>query len=450
MKKLILGAAVLIGAALVAGTGSAVAQSQEAVGVYIQKVNPEKLKAAVAKSDAEIADPAKAAKSATWIKRGNTFIDIDTKPVNGLYVGIAEADLKVSIPGEYTVENVNLSGQPYTLYRGDQAHMYLNADGVLAFYTPSIVVDSMALGKAYEAFDKAYQLDPKAAKKVKTGMQKIHENAKLDAEIFFGYIDNLKLANANFTMAYRASAHPAVAQPDTAALFNAGYAAVLMGDFATAVKDMDEVIAMGYESNGNSYYFKAVSQYQAGEKEAALATMEVGRDKFPANENLISLIMAYYSDEDKDPSELVSTVQAAIERNPENGKLYEGLARIYDVLKKYDDAIATIKKAVELSPADWYPSFLEGSYMINKGNAQTTENNARAMSLSSAENQANKDAVNAIYKAALVPLERAFELAPTNVNVVERLKNLTFVLRDDPDVASKYEKYNELSKKLAQ
>lgn len=448
MKKMLLGAA-LVGAAIL-GANSANAQSSDAVGVYIQKVNVEKLKATVAKSDAEVADPAKAGKSATWIKRGNMFVDVDSKPVNGLYVGIDEPNLKASVPADTVIDNVKVGEADYVVYRSGQADIYVK-DGLVTFYTPSVVIDPMALDKAYEAFDKAFQMDPKSAKKVKDGMKKIHESAKLDAEIFFSYLDNMPLAATNFKMAYKASAHPAVNEPDTVALFNAGYASALSRDFKTAVEDLDAAIAMGYESNGVTYYLKAISQSEMGEKDAAFETMKQGRERFPANEGLIRLIVQHYTNEGLDPSSLIDDVQAAIDNNPDNPLLYEALAGVFKEMKRYDEAIATVHKAVEKEPNNWYFSFLEGTYIVTKGNTMSTENANKAMSLSAAQNQANKDAVNTVYKEGLVAFERALELVPeaNKVTVVEWLKNLTFILRDDAEVAAKYEKYNEMSKQLS-
>ena len=443
MKKLFL---IALGAALIATPALTKAQGgYEGVGLYVTKINVEKLRGNIAKSDAEIADAKKNTKSATWIKRGNMFIDVDGKAVNGLFQGAQEEELKLAVPEATTGEEI-VDGTPYTVYNSGQAKIYVNG-GQIIFYTPAIVVDSAALNKAYEAFDKAYTMDPKTAAKVKTGMGKIHDKAKLDGEIFFS-LNDMRVAAKNFRLAYKASAHPTLNAPDTVSLFNAGYADILLGDYATALEDMTTTLAMGYESDGNTRYFKAMAEYQTGKVEESLATMQKGMELFPANENLINFAMAYYTDQGKDPSELVPSVLSAIEKNPKNPKLYDGLARVYDKLGRHDEAIETIKKAIELSPSDWIPCYLEGIYIINKANAMSKEAANNSMSLSASQNKAAKAAIDEVYKTAVAALERAHNIAPKRTEVVAKLKELTYVLREDPEMGAKYEKYDALFKQM--
>ncbi len=120
MKKILL---TMLGVALMA----APALAQVPLGVTAEKVDVNKLKAAIAKSDAEIADAKKAAKVATWIKRGNTLIDVDGKPVNGVYATMPEAMLKATY-GDATPTVETIAGREYTVYTYDPAtNTYLRA-----------------------------------------------------------------------------------------------------------------------------------------------------------------------------------------------------------------------------------------------------------------------------------------------------------------------------------
>jgi tetratricopeptide (TPR) repeat protein len=48
----------------------------------------------------------------------------------------------------------------------------------------------------------------------------------------------------------------------------------------------------------------------------------------------------------------VEAYQRVIERDPRFGLAYQGLAEVYSRLNRLDDAVATIKKAIECDPAE--------------------------------------------------------------------------------------------------
>ena len=62
--------------------------------VQAQKVNREALNAAIEKSDAEIQDPKKAAKAATWIKRAQAYYAALEAPTKGVFTTMPSALLK--------------------------------------------------------------------------------------------------------------------------------------------------------------------------------------------------------------------------------------------------------------------------------------------------------------------------------------------------------------------
>jgi tetratricopeptide (TPR) repeat protein len=258
----------------------------------------------------------------------------------------------------------------------------------------------------------------------------------------------MRMAAVNYRMAYKASVHPAVAMPDLAALYSAGDAAYATDDFAAAIEDLDTLIGQEYYDEGNAFLVKAASQYRLGLADEAFATMSKGMELFPSNEGLINLAMFFYTDQEKDPSELVPSVLAAIEKNPDNARLYDGLARIYNALDDQEKAIETIDKAIELTPEDWIPYYLKSNYISAKVSKMNDEAASKSMSLSHSENQAAKAAIDDVLKGAVTALEKAHELAPTRTEVVARLKELTFLLREYPEYAVLNEKYSKLFEEM--
>ena len=72
-----------------------------------QKVNKE---ATLSKSDADIANPKKNAKAATWINRGRVYYDAAAEPTANLFAPMETTLLKLSVGDPTSTEEVTLNG----------------------------------------------------------------------------------------------------------------------------------------------------------------------------------------------------------------------------------------------------------------------------------------------------------------------------------------------------
>lgn len=439
MKKILL---TMLGAVLMASP--ALAQIP-GMGVSVEKVDADKLRSAIAKSDAEIADAKKAAKSATWVKRGNMFIDVDGKPVNGVYSSMPEAMLKATY-GDAASTSETVSGKEYTVYTYEHFKAYLS-NGMVDFFIPVTVVDPAALDKAYEAFAKAYEMDAKSSKAVVEGMQAVQRKSVEDAGAQFT-LGNYKQAATGFRRAYNASAHATSPAIDTLSLFYAGMSSAHALDHNAALEDLGKALAMGYESSGDIYRLMFVELYNLDRRQEALEILQKGLTRYPANEDLIDMMMRYYAENDGDPSSLIPTVEEAIAKNPENPILYQGLARVYDKLGQIDNAISTVKKAVVLAPDDFLSSYLEGFFIIKKGDQMNEAFNRQTFTSATQSREALAE-VNDVFRQAMAPLERAYELNPEEAATVELLKNLSFRLREEEGMQAKLDKYTQLFESIS-
>jgi tetratricopeptide (TPR) repeat protein len=442
MKKLFL---TVLGTAIFA-VPTLSAQDLGGIPLTVEKVNVEKLESAIAKSDATIADAKKSAKASTWIKRGETMLDVDTKPTNGLFNGLEESMLKLSY-GDAEIENVTLGSAEYVVYNYEHFKAYVK-DGQVAFYLPTTVVEQDALEKAYEAYDKAYTLDPKSAKKVDAGMTNIHNRAVEYGSAYYPLAEYKKGAD-NFRMAYKTSVHPAVTSlpTDTMSIFYAGFLGTIAGEYELALQDLNKAIELGYESNGDSYYYKYFCLYSTGDRDGALETLKYAIGLYPNNNDIIEGLLQLYSTGNEDPSNLIPMVLNAIEENPTNAGLHLGLANVYDKLGESDNSIASAKRAAELDPSNFFSSYYEGFYTVKK--ADNEDSKLRSMTITSSRQYDEVlAAVNAVYSQAVAPLERAYEIDPSQIATVELLKNLTFRLREDPAMNAKFEKYDALYKSM--
>ncbi|MDR2894290.1 MAG: tetratricopeptide repeat protein [Alistipes sp.] len=429
MKKFLL---TMLGAALIVGPATA--------QIAVEKVDVDKLRSAISRSDAEIADPKKAEKAATWVKRGEMFIDVDGKPVNGLYAGMPEAMLKLTF-GEAPAAEANIEGTLYTVYTYEHFKAYLQG-GAVEFYIPTTVVDPAALDKAYDALNTAYEMDAKTAKKVGEGMGNIRVSSFEHGTALYSAQD-FKNAADNFRRAFRASSHPASPAVDTMAIYYAGMSAVYGEDWAASLADLEKALEMGYEAEGNTYRMMFVDLYQLDRRDDALRAIETGISRFPDNEQLLEMIMSYYAENEGDPSSLIPMVQEAISKHPENPRLYLGLARVYDKLGQSDEAITAIKKAVEFAPEDFLMNYFEGYFIVKKGDAMAAAFTSQPFTSREQSQQAQND-VNDVYRQAIVPLEKAYSLNPAELAPLELLKTLTFRFRDEPGMQEKNDKYNGL------
>lgn len=433
----------MLGVALLAAPALR-AQGLEGIGLTVEKVNPDKLRAAIAKSDAEIADPKKNVKSATWIKRGEAFVDADAKPVNGLFAGLDESTLKLTF-GEVTPETAMVGDTEYMAYTYEHFKAYVK-DGKVDYYVPVTVVVPDALDKAYDAFAKAYDMDAKTEKKVNTGMINIRNKSIEYGGTRYAFKD-YKAAADNFRRAYRASIHPALNQTDTLSLFYAGFLGTIAGDYQTALQDLNKAIDLGYGADGETYYYKFHCLYNLGDHKGALETLKHAVTLYPNNESILEGLMTLYASGDEDPSELVPLVLNAIDQNPTNPGLYQGLARVYDKLGQLDNAVEAAKKAVDLVPNDFYANYFYGLVIVKKGDKM--DQDMRYMTFTSpAEYQQAQAVVNTVYAEAVAPLEKAFSIDPSEVATVELLKNLTHRLNDMPGMQAKFERYDAIYKEM--
>ncbi len=432
MKKIFF---TLLGALLMAAPASA------QVGA---KVDVNRLRANIAKSDSDIANPKNATKASAWLKRGEVFIAADAAPVSGLYSGMPETMLKLSM-GDVAPTQETVGDSAFSVYTYEHVKVYV-ANGVVDFFVPITVVQADALDKAYEALDKAYQLDARTAKKVGEDMTTIRLKSFENGTSQYA-IGNHLAAAGEFRRAYNVSNHPSIPVIDTISLYYAGMAAAIGEDYENSLKDIDKVIELGYENDGDSYRFKFIDLYNLDRKPESLQALETGISRFPTNELLIDLIMSYYAENDGDPSSVIPLVEGAIAKNPNNYRLYLGLGRVYEKLGQMDNAIAAMQKAVEIAPDDFFSNYLAGYFIVKKGDEMATELGKQAFTSRAAYQEA-LSVVNDVFRSAMAPLEKAFAINAEEIAVVELLKNLTYRLREEEGMQAKNDRYNELFRQM--
>lgn len=425
-----------------------------------QKVNKEALLSKIEKSDADIADAKKGVKASTWINRGKAFYEAAAEPTKSLFVGMDVPMLKLAVgdaqsTGSETVNGVEMEAWVYPWFTA-----YV-AEGKVKTWKQTQNVCDNAVQQAIEAYNKAYELDPKSAGKVKDGLKRISDfcsqvgNAGLDSG------DYLNAAEA-YALAFEAQSSPAYGEAaDPSLLYYAGYLHTVDGannpaSFPVGAEQLAKAIDLGYaDEEGNIYYYLFHCYY--GQKAADAAFVEKGKqalltgiEKFPKNERILDgLVQLYTSPEDNvgDPADLIALIDKAIENNPSNVDLWFGRGRIFYALKDYEQSIASFKKVVELKPDLYEGNYYLGVFYTIQGDDVNKEMNAKQYS-SQAAYDADLKAVNAIYMEAVPWLEKALELKPEDPSCVELLKSICFRLRDEEGMMDKYNQYNAMFQKI--
>ena len=425
--------------------------------VQAQKVNKEALLAKIEKSDADIANEKKAVKAATWINRGKAFYEVAIEPTKSLFVNMDAAMLKLAVGEPKSASKETLNGVEYDAWVYNYFTAYVKDNKVVTWKQTKWVMKD-APEKAIEAYNKAYELDPKTADKVKEGLKQVSD--------FCSQVGNTGIDTGNYVeaakayeTAYKAQSSPAYGEADPALLYYAGYLLTVDGannpkSFVKGAKLLTKAIEKGYtDEEGNIYYYLFHCLY--GQKEAdkanvikAKEALLTGIEKFPKNERILDGLMQLYTSEEGvgNPADLVALIDKAIQDNPENVDLWFGRGRIFYALKDYDQSIDSFKKVVELKPDMFEGNYYLGVFYTIKGDALNKEMNEKQYS-SQAAYDADLKGVNDVYMAAVPWFEKAHQIKTDDIDTLEFLKSLCFRLRDEPGIMEKYNTYNDLYKR---
>ena len=223
-------------------------------------MNKDGLLSKIEKSDEAIADAKKGAKAATWISRGKAYYDAAVAPTKSLFVGLESMMLKLADGDPTSVGKETVNGVEYDAWVYPYYTAYLLDDKVKTWKQTQTVYDG-AIEKALESYDKACEIDPKSASKVKDGLQQISDfcsqvgNAGLDTGDFIGAADA-------YVQAFAAQSKPAYeGKPDPALLYYAGYLRTVDGSnnpasFVQGGEYLSKALDMGYaDEEGNIYYY---------------------------------------------------------------------------------------------------------------------------------------------------------------------------------------------------
>lgn len=418
-----------------------------------QKVNAEGLKAKVAKADADAANAKKNVKSATWLNRGQAYWAVVDAPEANLYIGMPVNMLEVSI-GKATSsqEGVKKGYSELTELVYPYVNIYVDpASGTVASWQVTDPIIENAAAVAVESFKKAKEMDPKAATKANEGLSNLKDHYLQQADNMYK-LGDYKAAAESYTVADELLAE--LGTPDQSLAFNIGYCYVLNNDFDTALGYLEKSKTNNYEADGTLYYlsFHCYFKNNTGDMVKSKEALLEGVSKYPQNNTLIETMTMFYSREGstEDPEEVFGLIKSAIDADPNNVELWAGLGNVYLKSERWDDAIETYTKAIELQPESEINNLRLGYTYCLKGDAAQNELTKQTFTSYEESNKAQA-VVNEIYAASLPALEKAYELNGKNMTTIELLKSIYYRLSyDDESMKAKYDQINAVYKEMTQ
>lgn len=415
-----------------------------------QKVNADALKAKVAKADTDAANAKKNVKSATWLTRGQAYLAAVDAPEASLYIGMPVAMLEVSLGKAISSQEVKKGYGQFIEMTFPYVNVYVDpASGTVASWQVTKPVVENGAAVAVESFKKAKELDPKAVVKANEGLTKLKDHYLQEADNMYK-LGEYKAAAAGYSVAEELLND--LGTPDQSLAFNIGYCYVLDGDFDAALPFLEKSKANNYEADGTLYYllFHCYFKSNTGDMVKSKETLLEGVSKYPQNNNLIESMTMFYSREGstEDPEEVFGLIKSAIDADPTNVELWAGLGNVYLKSERWDEAIETYTKAVELQPENEINQLRLGYTYCLKGDAAQDELTKQTFTSYEESNKA-QDAVLKIYAASLPALEKAYALNGTNRTTIELLKSIYYRLSyDDEAMKAKYDEINAVYKQM--
>lgn len=331
---------------------------------------------------------------------------------------------------EEATKNEKTKDDPKTWYTKATIHeaMLLGPDGK--------VVDNSQLDKTVEAYEKT-----KAISKG-SGTYAVFADQRLEA--IWGQFLNTgaeayqnqeyEKALENFEIATKLKAE------DTTAYLYAGIAAQQAEIWDKAVQNYYKLMDLGYAQkdiyNSAIYIERAINK----DNEKALEVVRRARAAFPDDKDLMReeinlLITSDQADEAR------IKLEDAIAAEPENANLYYNLAFLYDQIKETDKAIENYKKAVDLDPDYFEANFNLAVVYYNRAADLIKKSNEMDLKTYQKEGKKLEDAAREDFKRSLPYFEKAHEIKPDDLTVIETLQTVYSQLKMNDKVV-------ELSKKI--
>ena len=233
-----------------------------------KEINFDQYAKKVEKSNAEIQDPKKNTKDATWIKRGELMIDLFDAQILRAYVGMDPNTFMLVVGKPIQQEKVEVDGVQLDKYVMERVNFYFNNGQLERWEVTKPVIDK-PLDLALESFLKAIEIDTKGknSKKLQENLVKLkglYVNEGSNQYTLKDYKGALK----SFKKVIEIGTLPILNQKDTAIYYYAGLSAQLAGLLEESIPYYQKSIELGFANDGAVYFniFDAYKNLNKGDE----------------------------------------------------------------------------------------------------------------------------------------------------------------------------------------
>ena len=250
--------------------------------------------------------------------------------------------------------------------------------------------------------------------------------------------DDMEMAAGFFGLA--ADIDPA----DTSLVFNAGYTAERTGNYEAAKKYLSQLLEVPEYNKLNAYYF--LIQIASGEdkdQEEAYRLVNEARELYPTDKGLAEFEIQLLLQLNK-MDEAMASIKTALESDPDNTAIRLRYGYLKEQSGDLKGALEEYKRTVETDP-----NFFEGNYYagaVYLDNAREIINEVN--NLDDKEWEAKSESMLAeadnLYKEAIPYFTKASELQPENTEIMRILYQVHTRLKDEAKAQEYDKKLQEL------
>lgn len=295
------------------------------------------------------------------------------------------------------------------------------------------------LEEAYNAYQKALELDPRGSVEKNLITNMIFNSLALD----FYSQGSQKFEKQEYEEALKSFAiqievtesNQYAGMIDTGMYYNAGLAAINAKKYEDGIKYFEKCAEMEYMGISPHYsiYECMMGLGDTAKAEAYLLDLP---DKFPGDNTVyLNLIDLYLKSNKYEEAKIY--IKIAKEKDPDNFSLYFASGIMYLNQEIFDEAIVEFGKSIELNPEHFESYYGMGASYINKA-AKMIEKANEIMDVD--EYSKTIDEANTVYEKALPYMEKAHEINPEDEYTMRGLRELYYRMRVKyPELESKYE-----------
>ena len=218
---------------------------------------------------------------------------------------------------------------------------------------------------------------------------------------------------------------------DTTAYFYAGFVANAMEDHDKALANFEKYIEKGGTSS--DAYSLMINTYSGPkeDKEKALEIARKAKEKYPENPEFPKVEIGLLIDMEK-VDEAKTGLEEAVKREPDNQQYQFDLGYVKSRQENFEEAKKHFQEALRIDPSYFDAQYyLAQVYLIDAAKIAEQVKNL-GISAADKKKQAELDKVLVQkYKVALPYWEKAEQMKPNDLDVLDRLKTIYYFLGDD-------------------